>query len=98
LLLDKKNSIFSRMAESTAWRDEMYERVLREETRVLERRFKADASCSIGDIENQLRYLYARDGNDQEGRGAVGDITLAATIAAFERFICARKTERSQSK
>ena len=89
--------MFSRMAESTAWRDEMYERVFGEETRALERRFAADALCSIEDIENQLKYLYMREGNDQEGRGAVGDIMLAATIAAFERFICAQKTARAKA-
>jgi hypothetical protein len=84
------------MAESTAWRDEMYERVFAEETRSLERRFQAGAACSFADLENQLQYLYVREGNDQEGRGAVGDIMLAATIAAFERFICERKTESAQ--
>ena len=86
------------MAESTVWRDEMYERVFEEETRALVRRFQADAVCSIEDLENQLQYLYVREGNDQEGRGAVGDIMLAATIAAFERFICERKAESSPRK
>jgi hypothetical protein len=84
------------MAESTMWRDEMYERVFAEETRALERRFQAGVACSMTDMENQLQYLYVREGNDQEGRGAVGDIVLAATVAAFERFICEQKRENAQ--
>jgi hypothetical protein len=80
------------MAQSTAWRDEKYDEVFREELRGLERRFASDKSVTVADIESQLKHLYIREGNDQEGRGAVGDITIAATIAAYERFIFERKS------
>jgi hypothetical protein len=75
------------MAESTEWRDQKYQSVFEEELRGLYRRFAANPDCPISDIEQQLRHLYIQEGNDQEGRGAVGDVTIAATIAAYERFI-----------
>ncbi len=38
----------------------------------------------LGEINGELEHLYIREGNDQEGRGIVGEATLGATIAAME--------------
>ncbi|MDR1785062.1 MAG: hypothetical protein LBR23_01165 [Spirochaetaceae bacterium] len=72
------------------WREQKYAEVFESETRGLERRFSSGL-CTLGDIENQLRFLYVQEGNDQGGRGVVGDIAIGAAIAAYERFIFARK-------
>jgi hypothetical protein len=87
LFFEKKNSILNVMAETTEWYDAKYEEIFDQEFRGLTRRFESNPGCPIADIQNQLHHLYVRDGNDQEGRGAVGDIVIAATIAAYERFI-----------
>ena len=38
-------------------------------------------------MEGVLQHLYHMDGADWVGRGEVQDITMAATIAAYEHFI-----------
>lgn len=73
--------------------DEKYTQVYEDELRGLERRRAQDSSCTIRDIEGQLRSFYISQGNDQEGRGAVGDIVFEATIAAFEHFIAGWKRQ-----
>jgi hypothetical protein len=75
------------MAETTAWQEEKYNQVFEEELLALTRRSAHDPSCSISDLEAQLRDMYINEGNNQIGRGAVADITMAATIAAYECFI-----------
>jgi len=40
-----------------------------------------------------LQHLYIMDGADWYGRGDVQDITMAATIAAYEHFIAQWKAE-----
>jgi hypothetical protein len=80
------------MDRAADWLDEKYTQVFEEELRGLERRRAHDPSCTIRDIEMQLRSFYISEGNDQEGRGAVGDTVFAATIAAYEQFIEEWKT------
>jgi hypothetical protein len=41
----------------------------------------------VEDLEGVLRHLYVMDGADWYGRGDVQDITMAATIAAYEHVI-----------
>ncbi|MDR0731660.1 MAG: hypothetical protein LBF63_08325, partial [Treponema sp.] len=52
-----------------------------------ERRRACDPGCSVEDLEGVLRHLYVMDGADWYGRGDVQDITMAATIAAYEHVI-----------
>ena len=56
------------------------------------RRFM-DPSFGITDLQRLLKSLYVNDGNDQGGRGKVGDIVSAATIAAHEQVLAEWKNE-----
>lgn len=84
------------MYGSADWRDAKYEEVLEQEHRGLERRRQSDPSCTVEDIEAQLKHLYIMEGADWVGRGELQDIVLAATIAAYERFIADWKAERNR--
>ena len=75
------------MNASCDWKAVKYQEVFEQECIGLQRRLKADPLCSPRDIEGVLANLYIMDGADWYGRGEVQDITLAATIAAYEHFI-----------
>ena len=75
------------MSSSVDWKETKYQEVFEEELRGLTRRRHADPRCKVGDIEGVLRNLYIMDGADWYGRGDVQDITMSATIAAYEFFI-----------
>jgi cephalosporin-C deacetylase-like acetyl esterase len=75
------------MDESVEWRDLKYEEVFEQEIRGLSRRRETDPACTVEDLEGVLQHLYIMDGADWYGRGCVQDITMAATIAAYEHFI-----------
>jgi hypothetical protein len=75
------------MTGALDWREDLYTKTFDEETLGLERRRAADPACDAADIEGILRSLYDMDGADWLGRGEVQDITLAATIAAYELAI-----------
>jgi hypothetical protein len=82
-----------KMDHSKDWRDKKYSETFEEETRGLIRRKQFDPDCKIEDIEGILKSLYIMDGADWGGRGDLQDITIAATIAAYESFINQWKTE-----
>ena len=84
------------MKTSVEWKDVKYREVFDEELRGLMRRRESDPRCRVEDIEALLRHLYIMDGADWYGRGDVQDITMAATIAAYEHFIAEWKLERSK--
>jgi len=81
------------MSFSQEWQDIKYTETFEEELRGLERRRAADRNCTIADIEGTLKHLYIMDGADWGGRGGVQDAAMAATIAAYERFLAAWKAE-----
>jgi hypothetical protein len=81
------------MGSTDAWRDIKYNETFEEELRGLERRRAADSNCTIADIEGTLKNLYIMDGADWGGRGSVQDTAMAATIAAYERFLARWKAE-----
>ncbi|MDR2103067.1 MAG: hypothetical protein LBP42_03070 [Treponema sp.] len=72
---------------SINWRDVKYEETFEQEIRGLRRRRESDPACTVRDLEGVLQHLYYMDGADWVGRGSVQDITMAATIAAYEHFI-----------
>jgi hypothetical protein len=72
---------------SVEWRDIKYQEIFDQEIRGLRRRRESDSGCTITDLEGVLQHLYIMDGADWYGRGDVQDITMAATIAAYEYFI-----------
>jgi hypothetical protein len=75
------------MGVSVDWQDITYEKTFEAEVRGLQRRKASDPRCTVADLEGVLQHLYHMDGADWGGRGAVQDITLAATIAAYEHTI-----------
>ncbi|MGO8695567.1 MAG: hypothetical protein ACLQMF_18045 [Rectinemataceae bacterium] len=77
------------------WRDQTYRELYESVLRGLERRKKLDRDFRLADAEGMLAHLYIQDGNDWIGRGEVQDITLGATIAAYEHFVAEWKTEAS---
>ena len=80
------------MNESVDWRDIKYDEIFEQELRGLERRRNFDPYCTVEDLERVLESLYIMDGADWYGRGDVQDITMAATIAAYEHFIAQWKS------
>ena len=81
------------MALTEDWRGVKYAETFEAELRGLERRRASDPGCTAADIEGTLKHLYIMDGADQGGRGGVQDVTMAATIAAYEHFISRWKAE-----
>ena len=75
------------MSSSVAWKEIKYDEIFEQELRGLQRRRQSDPACTVKDIEGVLQNLYIMDGADWYGRGDVQDITMAATIAAYEYFI-----------
>jgi hypothetical protein len=69
------------------WQDTLYTNTFDQEVRGLERRREAGTGCTVADVEGILQGLYVMDGADWLGRGEVQDITMAATIAAYEHII-----------
>ena len=80
---------------SVDWKKTKYAEIFDQEVLGLVRRRKSDPFCTVKDIEGVLQHLYIMDGADWYGRGDVQDITMAATIAAYEHFIAQWKAERS---
>ena len=83
------------MRPSVEWRDTKYNGIFEEELRGLARRRAQDPLCKVEDIQGVLQNLYIMDGADWYGRGEVQDITMAATIAAYEHFIAEWKAEKT---
>jgi hypothetical protein len=81
------------MSSSVEWRNIKYDEVFEDELRFLRRRRESDPFCKVQDIEGVLQHLYIMDGADWYGRGDVQDISMAATIAAYEHFIAQWKAE-----
>ena len=72
---------------STDWRERKSEETFESSLKGLENRRKIDPGFSLEDARSALEHLYILEGNDWLGRGELGDIVTAATIAAYEHFI-----------
>lgn len=77
------------MSESDSWEQDKFDEVFEDEFRLLNRRFESEVSCSIEELEGILQSLYIMEGRNLEGK--VHEISLAATIAAYEAFIHEKK-------
>lgn len=77
------------MSESDSWEQDKFDEVFEDEFRLLNRRFESEVSCSIEELEGILQSLYIMEGQNLEGK--VHEISLAATIAAYEAFIHEKK-------
>jgi hypothetical protein len=72
---------------SIDWQEKTYREALEDELRGLRRRLEADPHCGAAELEGTLKHLYVMEGQDWGGRGEVQNITLAASIAAYEEII-----------
>ncbi|MDR2053953.1 MAG: hypothetical protein LBP80_11120 [Treponema sp.] len=86
------------MGASTDWRDIKYAETLEDELRGLRRRRESGSGCTVAELEGTLAHLYIMEGADWGGRGEVQDITLGATIAAYEQIIAEWKAEAANSE
>jgi hypothetical protein len=86
------------MRGSADWRDVKYDETFDQELRFLLRRREADPRCTVEELEGTLKHLYHMEGADWAGRGEVQNITLAATIAAYEQVISRWKAENDRPK
>ena len=75
------------MIGSSDWQETAYRDCFESELVGLKRRLVSDPGCTVQDLEGTLKNLYIRHGADWEGRGELMNITLAATIAAYEAII-----------
>ena len=80
------------MSESDLWEQDKFDEVFEDEFRLLTRRFESKASCSMEELEGILESLYIMEGRNIEGK--VHEISLAATIAAYEAFIHEKKRSK----
>ncbi|MGP1454698.1 MAG: hypothetical protein ACTTJ7_02920 [Treponema sp.] len=85
------------MGESTDWEDRKYKEVFDSEIRLLTRRRTFDSDCTIADVQGILDSLYVLDGNSGLGRSTVEQISLSATIAAYEAFVHEWRKELEES-
>ena len=83
------------MSSSVDWKAVKYEEAFKEELRGLERRRELDPRFTIVELEGVLHHLYIKEGQNWDGRGDVQDISIAATIAAYECFIAQWKAADS---
>lgn len=74
-----------------AWKEATYDRIFQENHLALEKRRAAEPSLDRAEIEGILNHLYVQEGNDQGGRGELGDMTVRAAIAAYESFLASWK-------
>jgi hypothetical protein len=82
------------MAESDSWEEDKFSEVFEDELRLLNRRFESKTSCSIEELEGILQSLYIMEGQNLEGK--VHEISLSATIAAYEAFIHEKKRSKNE--
>jgi len=85
------------MGVSEEWQAVKYQEIFDQETRGLIRRRQSEPGCKVDDLQGILKNLYIMDGANQIGRGPLQDIIMAATIAAYERFIADWNAELGQS-
>jgi hypothetical protein len=77
----------------TDWQEEKFTEVFDNVYATTKYRRFLDPGFGIEELERLLKALYVNDGNDQSGRGKVGDIISAATIAAHEQVLAEWKND-----
>jgi hypothetical protein len=75
------------MRSTVSWQDEKYREVFEGIVRGLDRRRALDPDFALADAEGMLAHLYVLEGNNQLGRGKPDEISLEATISAYEHYI-----------
>jgi len=72
--------------EESGWEESLYNKTYNDELRAIENRI-LHTKCAKADLESTLKSLYITEGSDWIGRGKVQDLTMRATIAAYETAI-----------
>ncbi|MGP1415824.1 MAG: hypothetical protein ACTTJ6_07895 [Treponema sp.] len=80
------------MSETDSWEQDKFNEVFEDELRLLNRRFESSCFCSIEELEGILHSLYIMEGQSNEGK--VREISLSATIAAYEAFVHEKKRSK----
>ena len=80
------------------WQEKKYHEVFDNVLATTRYRRLIDPSFTLRDLERLLTALYVNDGNDQGGRGGVGDLVSQATIAAHEQVLLEWKRELATPK
>lgn len=75
------------------WQDETFRRCYEEEAAFLRRQVD-NGKLSCSDLEATLNSLYISDDNNLEGRSLVMQLSLSASIAAYEAVIASLKENR----
>ncbi|KAH3756576.1 hypothetical protein Pelo_11604 [Pelomyxa schiedti] len=75
------------MTDATNWEENFYNEVYTETIENLDVRRRTDELFTKPALRHLLDSLYARQGNNYEGRGSVQDIKQSAQIAAHECFL-----------
>ena len=84
------------MSATTDWQQEKFDEIFENVYATTKYRRHLDQNFTIKDLQRLLETLYVSDGNDQGGRGKVGDIISAATIAAHEQVLAEWKKDLNQ--
>jgi hypothetical protein len=69
------------------WEEVFYEKIFDAVCQLIAERKKRDSEFTKDELERQLEHLCILEGQDQGGRGPVGDLDLAATIAAMQHML-----------
>lgn len=77
----------------TEWQEKKFDEIFENVYATTKYRRFIDPGFGIRDLERLLATLYVSDGNDQGGRGGVGDVISSATIAAHEQVLAEWKRE-----
>lgn len=77
----------------TEWQEKKFDEIFENVYATTKYRRFIDPGFGIRDLERLLATLYVSDGNDQGGRGGVGDVISSATIAAHEQVLAEWKSE-----
>lgn len=85
------------MGKTIDWETEKFNEAFDDEMRLLTRRRLNDKDCTIDDLEGILNALYVLDGNNIDGRSRVQEISLSASIMAYETFIERWKNESKKN-
>jgi hypothetical protein len=75
------------------WQEEKFNEVFDNIYATTKYRRFIDPKFGIKELRRLLETLYVNDGNDQGGRGKVGDVISAATIAAHEQVLAEWKND-----
>lgn len=79
--------------ELDQWQEQKYQTVFDDVCAFIDDQRQTNPDFTRAYLEAMLEQAYKRDGNDWEGRGLAYQITLSATIAAYEQRLADWRNE-----